>query len=138
VRKNAEDNRHKVEFFPQNLPMDGWIDHTCVPRAKKSQHRSIKLSTYGVMFMGTPHQGGSGVGFGRLMINVVASVFVAIDDRPLRNLERDLESLQQQLRQHAPISGDFVTKFAFEKYTTLIVLGRSMVVYFGQAGARKL
>jgi hypothetical protein len=127
VRKNAEDNRHTVEFFPQNLPMDGSIDHTCVPRAKKSQHRSIKLSTYGVMFMGTPHQGGSGVGFGRLMINV-ASVFVAADDRLLRNLERDSESLQQQLGQHAPISGDFGTKFAFEKYATPIVLGRSMVV----------
>jgi hypothetical protein len=107
--------------------MDESIDHTCVPRAKKSQHRSIKLSTYGVMFMGTPHQGGSGVGFGRLMINV-ASVFVAADDRLLRNLERDSESLQQQLGQHAPISGDFVTKFAFEKYATPIVLGRSMVV----------
>jgi hypothetical protein len=79
------------------------------------------------MFMGTPHQGGSGVGFGRLMVNV-ASVFVAADDGLLRHLERDSEWLQQQLGQYGPISGDFVTKFAFEEYATPTVLGRSIVV----------
>jgi hypothetical protein len=79
------------------------------------------------MFMGTPHQGGSGVALGRLLVNV-ASVFVAADDRLLRHLERDSEWLQQQLGQYAPISGDFVTKFAFEEYPTPTVLGQSMVV----------
>jgi hypothetical protein len=42
------------------------------------------------MFMGTPYQGGSGVAFGRLVVNV-ASVFVAADDRLLLHLKRDLE-----------------------------------------------
>jgi hypothetical protein len=79
------------------------------------------------MFMGTPHQGGNGVALGRLMVNV-ASVFVAADDRLLRHLERDSESLQQQLGQYAPISGDFVTKFAFKEYATPTVLGQSIVV----------
>ncbi|KAH8702665.1 hypothetical protein GQ44DRAFT_51434 [Phaeosphaeriaceae sp. PMI808] len=91
------------------------------------EHRSIKLSTYGIMFMGTPHQGGSGVALGRLMVNV-ASVFVAADDRLLRHLERDSEWLQQQLGQYGPISGDFVTKYAFEEYATPTVLGKSIVV----------
>jgi hypothetical protein len=77
--------------------------------------------------MGTPHQGGSGVALGRLMVNV-ASVFVAADDRLLRHLERDSEWLQQQLGQYGPISGDFVTKYAYETYATPTVLGRSMVV----------
>jgi hypothetical protein len=79
------------------------------------------------MFMGTPHQGGSGVTFGRLMVNI-ASVFVAADDRLLRHLEQGSELLQQQLEQYRPISGDFVTKFAFEEYATPTVLGRPMVV----------
>jgi hypothetical protein len=52
----------------------------------------------------------------------LASVFVAADDRPLRHLERDLEWLLRL------ISGGFVTKFAFKKYATPIVLGRSTVV----------
>jgi hypothetical protein len=88
-------------------------------------HRSIKLSTYGIIFMGTPHQGG--IALGRLLVNI-ASVFVPPDDRLLRHLERDSEWLQQQLGQYAPISNEFVTKFAFEEYPTRTVLGRSIMV----------
>jgi len=77
--------------------------------------------------MGTPHHGGNGVALGRLLVNV-ASVFVAADDRLLRHLERDSEWLQQQLGQYGPISGDFVTKFAFESYETPTVLGHSIRV----------
>lgn len=77
--------------------------------------------------MGTPHQGGSGVALGRLMVNV-ASVFVAADDRLLQHLKRDSEWLQQQLGQYGPISGDFVTKYAYETYATPTVLGRFTVV----------
>jgi hypothetical protein len=79
--------------------------------------------------MGTPHQGGSGVALGKLMVNV-ASVFMAADDRLLQHLERDSEWLQQQLGQYGPISGDFVTKFAFEEYATPTLLGRSIMVSF--------
>lgn len=77
--------------------------------------------------MGTPHQGGSGVQLGRLLVNI-ASVFVAADDRIVKHLERDSEWLQQQLGQYGPISGDFVTKFAFEEYETPTMLGHSIMV----------
>lgn len=77
--------------------------------------------------MGTPHQGGNGVQLGRLLVNV-ASLFVAADDRLLRHLERDSEWLQQQLGQYGPISGDFVTKFAYEEYKTVTALGHSIMV----------
>ena len=77
--------------------------------------------------MGTPHQGGNGVQLGRLLVNV-ASLLVAADDRLLRHLERDSEWLQQQLGQYGPISGDFVTKFAFEEYETPTAFGRSIMV----------
>ena len=88
--------------------------------------------------MGTPHQGGSGVALSKLMVNV-ASVFVKADDRLLQHLERDSEWLQQQLGQYGPISGDFVTKFAYETYATPTVLGHSMVVsYFQRVDLRQL
>lgn len=83
------------------------------------------------MFMGTPHQGGSGVALGRLIVNV-ASVFVAENNRLLRHLERDSKWLQQQLGQYGPISGDFVTKFAYEEYATSTVLGKSIMVSYCQ------
>jgi hypothetical protein len=77
--------------------------------------------------MGTPHQGGGGVQLGELLVNI-ASVFVAADNRLLQHLDRDSEWLQQQLGQYGPISGDFVTKFAYEEYPTPTVLGHSIRV----------
>lgn len=91
------------------------------------EHRSIKLSTYGIFFMGTPHQGSSGVHFAELLLKVV-SIFVKADDKILKNLEPDSEWLQQQLNQYGPISGDFVTKFAYEMYRTRIAAGKSIMV----------
>ncbi|KAF4331587.1 kinesin light chain [Fusarium beomiforme] len=86
------------------------------------EHRSIKTSTYGILFMGTPHQGDNGVLLGRVLANV-ASFVIPADNRLMKHLERDSEWLQQQLGQYAPISGDFVMKFAYEQYATLIALG---------------
>jgi hypothetical protein len=59
----------------------------------------------------------------------IASVFMAADDRIVKHLERDSEWLQQQLGQYGPISGDFVTKFAFEEHPTPTILGQSIMVY---------
>jgi hypothetical protein len=81
------------------------------------------------MFMGTPHQGGSGVALGKLIVNV-ASVFIAADDCLLQHLERDSEWLQQQLEQYGPISGNFITKYAFEEYATPTVFRRSIIVSY--------
>ncbi|RWA04980.1 hypothetical protein EKO27_g10126 [Xylaria grammica] len=84
-----------------------------------SEHRSVKTSTYGVVYMGTPHQGGSGAQLGRVLVNV-ASLFIAADDRILKHLERDSEWLQQQLSQYNPISGQFVTKFVVPKASAVV------------------
>jgi hypothetical protein len=92
-----------------------------------ADHRSIKLSTHGILFMGTPHQGGNGVQLGRILANL-ASLVVAANDGLLKHLERDSEWLQQQLGQYASISNDFVTKYAFEEYATPTLLGRKIMV----------
>jgi hypothetical protein len=82
----------------------------------------IKISTYGIIFMGTPHQGVSGAQLRKLIGRDIH------DDRLMRQLKRDSEWLQQQLGQYGPISGDFVTKFAFEVDPTRTVLGQSIMV----------
>jgi hypothetical protein len=92
-----------------------------------AEHRSIKLSTHGILFMGTPHQGGNGVQLGQYLVNL-ASLFLAADDRLLKHLERNSEWLQQQQGQYGPISNDFVTKYAYEEYATPTVLGHSIMV----------
>lgn len=85
------------------------------------------MSTYGIIFMGTPHQGGHGVQMGKLLANV-ASVFVATNTRLLQHLEYASESLQQQLSLYTSISNCFVTKFAFEIYETPTAMGHSFMV----------
>jgi hypothetical protein len=79
------------------------------------------------MFMGTPHQGGEGVAWGKRLVNV-ASIFVKTNDKLLNIVERDSEALQQQLGQYTPISSDFETKFAFETKPTPLVLGQAIIV----------
>ena len=77
--------------------------------------------------MGTPHQGGNGVQLGKLLVNV-ASIFATADNHLLNHLERDSEWLQHQLGQYGPISGEFITKFAFEEYKTPTALGQAVMV----------
>jgi len=77
--------------------------------------------------MGTPHQGGEGVAWGKRLIDV-ASIFIKTNDKLLNILEQNSEFLQQQLGQYNSISGDFETKFAFETKATLLPFGKTMIV----------
>jgi hypothetical protein len=79
------------------------------------------------MFMGTPHQGGEGVAWGKRLVNV-ASIFVKTNDKLLNILERDSEVLQQQLGQYTSISSYFETKFAFETKAMSLALGQAIIV----------
>ncbi|KAG9377114.1 Tetratricopeptide repeat-containing domain protein [Pyrenophora tritici-repentis] len=80
-------------------------------RGALKEHRAIKLLTYGILFIGTPHQGGSGVALGKLMVN-----------------SGTRSGCSSSWGQYEPISGDFVTKYAYETYATPTVLGKSIIV----------
>jgi len=91
-------------------------------------HRAIKISTYGIIFMGTPHQGGDGVDLGKRLAHI-ASIFVNTNQRLLDILKRDSEILQQQIARYNSISSHFDTKFAFEtKPTSLKILPAMIIV----------
>jgi hypothetical protein len=68
--------------------------HPLRRRSTRSSRKAplYKLSTYGIIFMDTTHQGGNGVALGRLMVNV-ASEFVVANSGLLLHLERDSEWL---------------------------------------------
>jgi hypothetical protein len=109
------------------LTLQALIHSDAAREGALEEHRSIAISTYGIFFMGTPHQGGNGVALGKALINI-ASIFVKADDKILKHLERDSELLQQQLGQFATISSQFVTKFAFETRPTPTAFGKSIMV----------
>lgn len=77
------------------------------------EHRSIKLSTYGIIFMGTPHQGG------QCLLNIAKMQGHTIHNR-LKRVEEHSELLQQQTSEFASISRDFEIKFAYEAFPSPI------------------
>lgn len=91
------------------------------------EQRSIKISTYGIIFMGTPHQGGQGVGIGKIMLNI-AKAQGHTSDNLLKQLEVHSELLQQQLSEFTLICQDFEMYFAYETKPTPIVGSVAMVV----------
>ena len=102
--------------------------HSSAARAgAQEEHRSIYLSTYGIIFAGTPHQGGEGVTWA-LRLVAIASIFTNTNDTMLQHLQRDSEEVQRLMRDYAPISGDFRTKFVYETSPTELPTGRSMMV----------
>lgn len=90
-------------------------------------HHAITTSTHGIIFMGVPHQGGNGVALGKCLVNIASSVAKA-DTRIMKDLERDSQLLSTQLGQYQAISGQFVTKFAYETLETKTVFGHSLMV----------
>jgi hypothetical protein len=89
--------------------------------------KAIKLSTYGVMFFGTPHQGTESASWGKVVVNV-ASIFQHTSTAILEHLEKDSEWLEVQLEQYKSISSEVFTIFCFESYPTPLLAGRSMMV----------
>ena len=89
--------------------------------------RHIKVSTYGILFMGTPHQGGEGVTWGILARNL-ASIFVNTNKEILEHLASNSEWLEYQQALFLPISNLFDTTCFYETYPTPLSGGGALVV----------
>lgn len=85
-------------------------------------HKDIKISTYGILFFGTPHQGVINLD-GNLSGNVQwnkkwvkRASEINIKNTTLRDLEENSNAIQRQLTEYKSISKDFVTTFFYETY----------------------
>jgi hypothetical protein len=89
--------------------------------------KPIKLSTYGILFFGTPHRGTNDTALGKLVLGI-SSIFMPTNTKIFRQLDRDSESLSQLVDEFLPISGDFRIIFFYETCATPLVGGRSTLV----------
>lgn len=87
----------------------------------------MKISTYGILFMGTPHSGGQGAKLGQLAVNI-ASIWLHTNSQLLKHLENNSEWLDRTQMLYVPISSEFDTKFFYEAKETPITAGRSLLV----------
>lgn len=91
-----------------------------------NMYKDIYLSTYGILFFGTPHQGGNGVSLGKFLVNV-ASIFTSTNKKLLKHLEMHSEWLLHQTAQYNAISAQFETKYIYETYKTQTPFGSDIV-----------
>ena len=93
--------------------------------------RYIKVSTYGILFMGTPHQGAEGVTWGMMARNL-ASIFTNTNGQILEHLAKNSEWLEYQQRLFLPISNQFETVYFYETCPTPLPGGGSLLVCSSQ------
>ncbi len=91
--------------------------------------KAIKLSTYGIIFFGTPHQGADSASWGKVLANV-ASIFRHTTTAILEHLETHSQWLEIQLEQYKSISSEIFTIFCFESFPTPLPARNSMMVSF--------
>ncbi|KAK8081240.1 hypothetical protein PG996_000021 [Apiospora saccharicola] len=91
------------------------------------EYRSIKLSTYGVCFFGTPQQGVDGTSIPTIALNV-ASLYSHTNTKYYSLLRRNSEWLQEQCSMYLAITMDFTTKCFWEKQETEIIAGLSKMI----------
>ncbi|KAF8526196.1 hypothetical protein BU17DRAFT_40873, partial [Hysterangium stoloniferum] len=89
-------------------------------------HQTVGTLTYGVIFMGTPHQGIDLLEWAKSRLDG-RSLESLQDDPLLRPLAYHSEVLQQQLTQYNPIGSRFKTVFCYELYTTGGLMGNKHV-----------
>lgn len=90
-------------------------------------HKAIDLSTYGILFLGTPHQGSESASMAKLFFNIL-SVVKQTNDALVKHIQKDSEALQLQLSRYLSISAQFDTKFFYESYPTPFVSGIKQLV----------
>ncbi|KAH9233426.1 hypothetical protein K456DRAFT_1785964, partial [Colletotrichum gloeosporioides 23] len=112
--------------------------------AHLEEQKSVKLSTYAVFFIGTPHQGAEGVDLAQILTKVL-SLFSNTNVTPLKDLKRNSDRLVELQRQYNAISHEFKTVFYYEtRQIPIPLIGRRLVVpefsavVFGAANAEAI
>jgi hypothetical protein len=85
----------------------------------RPDHKSIELSTYGMILLGTPHQGSDAVDFAMQLLRI-KSLYSQTNDQVLKDLRRDSPELRAHISNFTSISGRFDTKFFYEAYETKV------------------
>ncbi|KAK7949432.1 hypothetical protein PG988_016071 [Apiospora saccharicola] len=93
--------------------------------------RAIKISTFGILFVGTPQQGVEGTTIASLALNV-GTIYYHTNTKHYRVLKKHSDWLQQQCSMYLSIAMDFNTKCFFEARETKVFgrfkAGHKMIV----------
>jgi hypothetical protein len=92
-------------------------------------HKVVAASTYGIIYLGTPHQGIDLTSWTQSLLRCF-SLTLQTDDPITKYLGLHSETLQQQITQYNAISAQYHTLFCYETYDTQGPSGLSTGVVF--------
>jgi hypothetical protein len=90
-------------------------------------YRAIKVSTFAVLYFGTPHSGANGVELAQWLTRL-CSVFMYTNTKLLKDLSQDSDELEGIQQLYLQASGDIKTIYFYEAYKTSLVLRFSKLV----------
>ena len=119
-----------ISYFARTVTkVDNPMTQALIHSYLGEEYQAIGLSTCGIIFMGTPHNGGRGaiVTLGKTMIRL-SSLFVSTNIKLLVHLEPYAQLLWDIEEQYGRMPKEYRTIFAFEERKTMVpVLGRKYV-----------
>ncbi|CAM1509404.1 Fc.00g031430.m01.CDS01 [Cosmosporella sp. VM-42] len=102
---------------------------------------AIFLSTHGIMFFGTPHQGGNNIALGRIIASV-ASIGYYTNTDLLDHLEKESEWLEQLTDRFRYVADQFEIKFCYETFPlpgmSKLVVDKQSAIIPGQPNAESI
>jgi hypothetical protein len=92
-------------------------------------YKYVELSTAGICFLGTPHQGSDGVSWLQILSNF-QSLYAPIQRRVVDDLKPFSAYLEHQLERYRAIGYNYSTVYCYEQSKTSVGGTRTMVHYY--------
>ncbi|EXJ79626.1 hypothetical protein A1O3_07905 [Capronia epimyces CBS 606.96] len=118
-RRSTQTIRRPIIFVPHSLGglilKSGLVNANLAAADHNPHLRDILTCTYGIIFMGTPHQGSAAVRRGGFLLSL-SSIYFNTNQRFLKHLEAKSEWLENNMVQFTNISNKFQTIFCYEAF----------------------
>lgn len=105
-------------------------------KLNRDNQSTITLSTYGIVFFGTPHAGSGIASLGKHLLTIL-SIFASTNTSLIRHLQQNSEWLRMQTEQFNPISSEFDIITFYETDRRLIFWRKGIFVGFGFVHSNK-
>ncbi|KAF8510299.1 hypothetical protein BU17DRAFT_98255 [Hysterangium stoloniferum] len=132
LRATSDTTKRPIIFIAHSL--GGIILKHALIRASQAhrghlvEHKWIALSTYGILFLATPHQGTTAITNPANQLLKLASLSSKTNNVLLKHLISNSEWLQQQSSSYSAISTNFHTKFFHESLKTVLPDKSSQII----------
>lgn len=94
---------------------------------KNESKKGIKLSTFGILFLGTPHEGSGAVSLGQSALRI-AQVYYSINDNAVKELSEHSQWLERETNLFNTIRDNFRIRNCYETSPTPLLRGASVTV----------